>query len=590
LEVFNKMSNQEALTSYIAAFVSELVHTGIRDVVVSPGSRSTPMAMVMAEHPDLRVHINVDERSAAFFGLGMAKASGQPVAILCTSGTAAANYFPTIVEAHYSRVPLVVLTADRPHELRDVGAPQAIDQIHLYGHHVKWFVEMALPEETEEQQRYVRTVCARAATTALAAPAGPVHLNFPFREPLVPNLDREGLFQVSERENGYVMIDRGIPTLASQQLERIGNHLSNYSRGIIVCGSIEQDGFIEAVTTLANHLKFPIIADPLSQLRSGTHDGTNIIDTYDTFLRNEDAKDALKPDVIIRFGAMPVSKALTIFLKENKQADQWVIDSGSGWRDPSLLSSLMLYCGEKEFCQSILEYVEKKSEDDYLIKWRELNSFTKTCLKKIRDVNQLSEGKLFHMLPDILPEGATVFVGNSMPIRDLDTFFHFNHNSIRIMANRGANGIDGTISTALGASTVLQPLYLIVGDLTFFHDLNGLMAAKLYDLNIKIIVINNNGGGIFSFLPQAGYPKNFEKLFGTPLDLQFEHAIKMYNGSYDLITDWEHFTSSFQQNMENVGLSVMEITTIRDINLKEHRDLWNYVSQEISRLLKGDRA
>lgn len=582
------MNNQETLTSYIAAFVAELVHTGITDIVVSPGSRSTPMAMMMAEHPDLRVHINVDERSAAFFALGIAKASSNPVAILCTSGTAAANYYPAIVEAHYSRVPLVVLTADRPHELRDVGAPQAIDQIHLYGQHVKWFVEMALPEETEEMQRYVRTVCARAATTALASPAGPVHLNFPFREPLVPDLDRENLFQARERENGYVSIERGVPILDHHQFERLAEVLKCYSRGVIVCGSIEQDGFIDAVIKLSRQLQFPILADPLSQLRSGKHDGTNIIDTYDTFLRNDDAKEALSPDIILRFGAMPVSKALTIFLKENKEAEQWVIDSGSGWRDPSLLSTSMIYCNEREFCHSLASLIEEKKADDYLKKWTGLNDFTKRTLSNIRDSSQLSEGKLFHLLSDILPEGSTLFVGNSMPIRDLDSFFYFNEKSIRIMANRGANGIDGTISTALGASTVLQPLYLVVGDLTFFHDLNGLIAAKLYQLNIKIIVINNNGGGIFSFLPQASYPKNFEQLFGTPLDLKFEHVVHMYNGSYDLITDWDHFTSSFRRNMENEGLSVMEVTTNRATNLQEHRDLWNFVSREISRLLKGD--
>ncbi|GIN60022.1 2-succinyl-5-enolpyruvyl-6-hydroxy-3-cyclohexene- 1-carboxylate synthase [Robertmurraya siralis] len=582
------MSNQEALTSYIAAFVAELVQAGVTDVVVSPGSRSTPMAMVMAEHPELQVHINVDERSAAFFALGIAKASGKAVGLLCTSGTAAANYYPAVVEAYYSRVPLVILTADRPHELRDVGAPQAIDQIHLYGKHVKWFVEMAIPEKTEEMQSYVRSVCARAAATATLAPAGPVHLNFPFREPLVPNLQQENLFHLEKRGEGYVTIHQGIPTMQRELIEHFGEKLKKYEKGIIVCGSLEEKRFIEAVTRFADQLQFPIIADPLSQLRSGQHDGINIIDTYDTFLRNEDAKKALKPDIIIRFGAMPVSKALTIFLNENKDAEQWVIDSGSGYRDPSLLSTSMIYCSESAFCDDIADYVGKKNSSSFLLKWREINVFTKENLLRIRELPQLSEAKLFHQLSEVLPEGATLFVGNSMPIRDLDSFFHFNKKSIKIMANRGANGIDGTVSTALGASTVLDPLYLVVGDLTFFHDLNGLMAAKLYNLNMKIIVINNNGGGIFSFLPQANHRKNFERLFGTPLDLDFKHVIHMYNGSYELVSDWEHFTSSFLRNMQNNGLSVMEMTTNRDTNLTEHRDLWNFVSREISRFLKGD--
>lgn len=582
------MNHQEALTSYIAAFVSELINNGVEDVVVSPGSRSTPMAMVMAEHPDLRLHIHVDERSAAFFALGIAKGTERPVAILCTSGTAAANYYPAIVEANISRVPLIVLTADRPHELRDVGAPQAIDQIHLYGKHVKWFVEMAPPESTIEMIRYARTVSARAVTTSLQSPSGPVHLNFPFREPLIPQLDREDLFELSERTGRYVSIQSGHLALSDIQFKEIAENLQSYKKGMIICGPIETEGFTEAVLALADKLQFPVLADPLSQLRSGSHDETFIIDTYDTFLKNEKAKQVLKPDVIIRFGAMPVSKPLTLFLKENHDVRQFVVDGGAGWRDPGIVSSEMIYCQEASFCQEVLTYIEEENTEDFFQKWTRVNQLTRTCLAKISELDVLSEGKLFYQLADLLPEGAALFVGNSMPIRDLDTFFHFNRKQIRIMANRGANGIDGVVSTALGAGTSLQPLYLVLGDLTFFHDLNGLIAAKQYRIDINILLINNNGGGIFSFLPQASHPKNFEKLFGTPLDLKFQHAVEMYGGKYDLITDWDHFSSIMNQNKEVSGLKVMEITTNREINIREHRDLWNEVSREISRLLEEE--
>ncbi|MEH7343416.1 2-succinyl-5-enolpyruvyl-6-hydroxy-3-cyclohexene-1-carboxylic-acid synthase [Bacillus sp. JJ1532] len=580
------MNHQEALTSYIAAFVTELVNNGVEDVVVSPGSRSTPMAMVILEHPELRVHIHVDERSAAFFALGIAKASKRPVAILCTSGTAAANYFPAIVEANVSRVPLIVLTADRPHELRDVGAPQAIDQIHLYGKHVKWFVEMAPPENTVEMIRYARTVCARAASTALQSPAGPVHLNFPFREPLIPRLDREDLFEVTERAGGYVGIQPSEWTLSNEQFKELGESIQSYKRGIIVCGPIETEGFKAAVINLAEKLQFPILADPLSQLRSGTHSGAQIIDTYDTILKSDKAKRELKPDVIIRFGALPVSKPLTIFLKENHDVPQFVIDGGAGWRDPGMVSSEMIYCQETRFCQAILPFIKDVKEESFLEKWEKVNQLTRSCLAKIEEVTELSEGKLFYQLANMLPEGAVLFVGNSMPIRDLDTFFHLNDKSIRIMANRGANGIDGVISTALGAGTCLQPLYLVLGDLTFFHDMNGLIAAKQYGIDINILLINNNGGGIFSFLPQASHPKNFEKLFGTPLDLKFQYAVEMYGGQYDLISDWEHFSSVMNQNKDRSGLKVMEITTNREKNISEHRELWDEVSREISRFLE----
>jgi 2-succinyl-5-enolpyruvyl-6-hydroxy-3-cyclohexene-1-carboxylate synthase len=582
------MNHQESLTAYIAAIVSELIFSGVTDVVVSPGSRSTPMAMIMAEHPDLNVHIHVDERSAAFFALGIAKSLNKPVALLCTSGTAAANYFPAIVEARYARVPLIVLTADRPHELREVGAPQAIDQIHLYGKHVKWFSEMALPEKSNEVIRYARTVCARAVSIATSAPSGPVHLNFPFREPLIPKIDGE-LFQLQERPNGYVKVHRGDLTIADEPFQEIAEKLSQTERGIIVCGSIVDDVFPEAVTRLADTLKFPIIADPLSQLRSGKHSLENIVESYDTFLRNDDAKVFLKPDVVLRFGAMPTSKALTIFLKENGSAEQYVIDGGGGWRDPASLSTNMVFCNETLFCEKLITYINEKSTSDFLTDWKKVNQLTKDQMTSLRDITELSEGRLFYQLAEMLPEGATLFVGNSMPIRDLDSFFLTNNKSIKVMANRGANGIDGTVSTALGAALNSQSLYLVLGDLTFFHDLNGLIAAKLYNININIILVNNNGGGIFSFLQQSEHPNNFELLFGTPLGIEFEHAVKMFNGNFTKIKDWDHLGSEMMKAVSSTGINVYELVTNREMNLAEHREFWGFVSREISDFVKGEQ-
>lgn len=582
------MDHQESLTAYIAAFVSELVLTGIKDVVVSPGSRSTPMAMVMAEHPDLNVHIHVDERSAAFFALGIAKASERPVAILCTSGTAAANYFPAIVEARLSRVPIMVLTADRPHELREVGAPQAIDQIHLYGSHVKWFAEMALPENSTEIIRYARTVCARAAAIATQAPSGPVHLNFPFREPLIPKLDQD-LFQMSERSKGYVTVQNGELTISLERFKEIAERLSGKEKGIIVCGNIGDEPFANAVIALAEKLKFPVLADPLSQLRSGYHRLENIVETYDTFLRNDDAKSFLKPEVIIRFGAMPISKALTIFLKENQDADQFVIDGGGGWRDPAALSTDMIFCNETVFCENLLTVLCNNPSSEYLDNWRKVNKLTKENMSSLRDISELSEGRLFYQLADLIPEEATLFIGNSMPIRDIDSFFLTNEKAIKIMANRGANGIDGTVSTALGAALYSKSVYLILGDLTFFHDLNGLIAAKLYNINIHIILINNNGGGIFSFLPQSQHPKHFELLFGTPLNIEFGHAVKMFNGNFTKIENWDHFELEMKNTIDASGINVYEIETNRDRNRDEHREFWHIVSQEISNFVKGER-
>lgn len=582
------MNDQEALTAYTAAFVNELVQTGVCDVVVSPGSRSTPMAMMMAEHPGIRIHIQIDERSAGFFALGMAKTIKKPVALLCTSGTAGANYYPAVIEASYSRIPLIVLTADRPHELREVGAPQAIDQIHLYGKHVKAFFEMPIPEKESSVIRYARMTCARAISTACSQPKGPVHLNFPFREPLIPHLDKVDLFKSEERAERYVHIETGMWTLAEFQLNTIAKKLSQKRNGIIVCGAMDEVEFHHDIIGLSEKLGFPILADPLSQLRSGKIGSPYIIDCYDNFLRNEDTKQYLQPDIILRFGAMPVSKALSIFLKENHHATHIVVDGGSGWRDPSALASEMVYCDEKLFCQSIASQINEDLENPHLQKWSAINEVAKEQMLSVRDITSMDEGKLFAILADILPNNSTLFVGNSMPIRDLDSFFFLNEKSIRVMANRGANGIDGIVSTAMGAAVYSNKMYLVLGDLTFYHDLNGLLAAKLFNIDITIIIINNNGGGIFSFLPQANHPKNFELLFGTPLDINFEHVVKMYNGSYTKVNTWDEFYATLSSEENEKGLSVIEVQTDRELNVIQHRKLWNSVSQEIEKFIKSE--
>jgi len=579
------MNEQEILTTYLADFIQELVFNGVRDVVVSPGSRSTPLAMMIAEHPELTYHINIDERSAAFFALGMAKQTRKPVALLCTSGTAAANYYPAIVEAKISRVPLIVLTADRPHELRDIGAPQTIDQIHLYGKHVKWFVEMSIPDKNEELHYFVRTTAARAVNMSLQAPAGPVHLNFPFREPLIPRLDPSPFGEAKQS----VKSTQGKLILSNGEMERICMELENHQKGLIICGVLDEPEFVQAVLTLSNRLGYPILADPLSQLRSGLHSEESIIDNYDSILKDGKHEEKLFPEVIIRFGAMPISKPLTIFLKKLKNVEHIIVDSGSGWRDPVKMGTQMVHVDEVLFCEGISSRFKQERTSKWLETWQRLNENTRNIVTQtIEDVQDLDEGRVVLELTKLLPNNSTLFVGNSMPIRDVDTFFHNNQKNIRIMANRGANGIDGVVSSAVGASVYADNLFLIIGDLSFFHDLNGLLAAKMHHLNITIIVINNNGGGIFSFLPQAGSSKNFENLFGTPIDIEFEYAVKMYGGNYQKVANWDEFQTSITKAVETSGLNVIEVPTNRDINVQTHRSMWNRVSQEKHHLLTGD--
>jgi 2-succinyl-5-enolpyruvyl-6-hydroxy-3-cyclohexene-1-carboxylate synthase len=582
--------NNDHLTLYVSAFVDELTKVGITDVIVSPGSRSTPFAIVMAEHPDIKVHMNIDERSAAFFALGIAKAKRKPVALLCTSGTAVANYLPAIVEAYYARVPLIVLTADRPHELRDVGAPQAIDQLNIYGKHAKWFVEMALPEGSKEMLRYARTMAARAAAIAMTAPAGPVHLNFPLREPLVPNVTEQTWTQIERKEPSYIQVSIGKRTLEREQFQFIYERLAGIEKGLIICGEIDKPHFAEVVVKLAETLNYPILADPLSHLRSGVHSKEYIVESYDAILKNETAMRTLMPEVIIRFGAMPVSKPLTLMLKNNTAIEQIVVDGDGGWREPTLNASYMIHCDETDFCNQLVELAQpKKKQSDWAKLWQDVNKMAKTALLEAGKDEEMFEGKVFIELAQLLPEKSILFVGNSMPIRDADTFFMATDKNIRIMANRGANGIDGVVSSALGASVTGDPLVLVIGDLSFYHDLNGLLAAKLHQLNATIIVINNNGGGIFSFLPQAKHEKHFEALFGTPTNLQFEHVVRMYDGNYAKADTWDKFRESVANSFSTAGLHVIEVCTSRQENVKKHRQLWENVSLEISKLLQKGR-
>ncbi len=588
------MNENNALTTYVASFIDELVRVGVTTAVISPGSRSTPMAILMAEHPKMDVYVNIDERSAAFFALGIAKEKKTPVAILCTSGTAAANYYPAIVEASISRVPLLVLTADRPHELRDVGAPQAIDQIHIYGKYAKWFVEMALPEDTNEMIKYARTMAARATGKSLTAPAGPVHLNFPFREPLIPNIDADNLWNRGAFNNPkHVNVLIGRPAIDESHSSYLFEFFSSYEKGVIICGEQVSEEFSEYITKVASLFGFPILADPLSQLRSGSHSKEYIIDCYDTFLRNQEFTKTYQPDIIIRFGAMPISKALLQYVKANEGCKQIVIDSDGGWREPTLSASEMVYCDEVEFCKGMLALGQNKdiAKTNWTNDWILINEITKSELMSIQNEEILAEGKVIVELKRLLSTNSTLFIGNSMPIRDVDSFFTNTEKALKIMANRGANGIDGTISTALGVSaSSSNRLVLVIGDLTFFHDLNGLLAAKQYSIPITIVLINNNGGGIFSFLPQAKEEKHFETLFGTPLDLDFEHVVKMYGGNFTRINTWESFARALLLADEKQGISVIEVPSVREENVTIHRTLWNRVSQEISNfIIKSDK-
>ncbi|VBB06116.1 menaquinone biosynthesis protein mend [Lucifera butyrica] len=584
------MTQGKGIANYIGAFVDELVRCGVNQAVISPGSRSTPLALLMAEHPGMKVWMHIDERSAAFFALGMAKAQRKPVALVCSSGTAVANYLPAVVEAAQARVPLLALTADRPPELRAVGAPQTIDQIGIFGHFVKLFVEMSVPDDSPELLQYARSVAARASAMALAGPSGPVHLNFPLREPLLPDLSIDGMFRESGRggQDCYTRILTGPRYLEPEAGKSLAKQLQGMEKGLIICGPHDDPALASAVVSLAERLQYPVLADPLSQVRSGAHDKRWIVETYDSFLRDPDVVDRLTPEVVIRFGAMPVSKALLFYLKGLPLCRQIVVDEELGWRDPTLMATDMIYAGVVPFCRELNHWLDSLAagspqESSWAQKWLAVNELTRKELYNQGKSEALFEGRVFIELGETLPAAATLFVGNSMPVRDLDTFFFCNDRNIRILANRGANGIDGVVSTALGVAASDNPLVLVIGDLSFYHDLNGLLAAKLHGLNATVIVINNDGGGIFSFLPQARLPQHFEKLFGTPLGLDFKAVAEMYHGEFSRVRSWEEFRQTLQHCLAAKGLKIIEIPTNRADNVQRHREIWQAVSHIASR-------
>ncbi|HEY1296310.1 MAG TPA: 2-succinyl-5-enolpyruvyl-6-hydroxy-3-cyclohexene-1-carboxylic-acid synthase [Chloroflexota bacterium] len=573
-----------ALGSAVGTFVSALAGAGIKHVCACPGSRSTPLAIVLAREPRIKLWMHLDERSAAYFGLGLARTLREPVALLATSGTATANFFPAVVEATLSRVPLVVLTADRPHELRDNGAAQTIDQIHLYGQHVKWFFDLPEPDGSQLQLRHLAALAARAVSTALGEPPGPVHLNWPFRDPLVPALPSESASSHLER----VRVSH--PRLAPSRdaVDDLAVTLRNRARGLIVIGPHDDPDLAEPVTRLAARLGYPMLVDALSNLRHGSHDRSQIIDTYDAFLRDPATADQLTPDLILRIGAIPTSKPLLQFLEAQSPVSvrHIVIDPG-GWRDPSSHATDFLHVDPGLLCAALSDAVHPAEPDpEWGSAWRSTNVAARRAIDDYYGADQeLSEGKVFAELGDLLPEGAIVYAGNSMPVRDMDSFLAQSDAQLRCLSNRGANGIDGVVSSALGASAARNgPVVLVIGDISFYHDLNGLLASDRHALDLLVVLVNNDGGGIFSFLPQAdteGIEGDFELLFGTPHGLNFQPFVEGYGGRFVRVDDWSDFQSAVADGLARGGLQVIEVPTNRQDNVVQHRAVWRAVAEAL---------
>ncbi len=548
----------------------ELAKSGVTAACLSPGSRSTPLTVAIADHPDIEVFSILDERSAAFFALGRGRRTGEPTAIVCTSGTAAANFHPAVIEANQARVPLVVLTADRPPELHDSGANQTVDQQGLYGDAVRFDRTLPEPEPTARKLRSVRTTVDRAVAAATGVPAGPVHLNCPFRKPLepvdVPGDVPDGLAErapmaVEGRDGPFVETARGRPELADAAIRDVVADVERTDRGLLVAGprdpSMDDAG---SIVDLAAATGFPILADPLSGLRFGEHcdrDDVTVCGGYDSYL--DVADDWPAPEVVLRVGASPTSKVLRHYLRD-QATRQLVVDPAGDWREAEFTATDLVVADPSRLARAITERLGDGEHGDA---YRErFETAEREYWELVADARETEtfEGNILADVVERAPDPATVFVSNSMPVRDVDRFGRPRTAGLTVLANRGASGIDGITSTALGAGSATDdPLVLVTGDLAYYHDMNGLLSIARCGVDATIVLINNDGGGIFHLLPIEEFDPPFTEQFKTPHGLDFEPTGDLYGLAFQRVTPGESFQQAFDESVASDGTQVIEV-------------------------------
>jgi 2-succinyl-5-enolpyruvyl-6-hydroxy-3-cyclohexene-1-carboxylate synthase len=575
----------------LRAVAEALLEGGVRDVVICPGSRSTPLALALRSDTRLRPWIHIDERAGAFFALGMSAVSRRPTAILTTSGTAAMELAPAVVEARYARLPLIAVTADRPPEARERGMPQTIDQDHLFGRFAKWFVELPVPEAGQGAASHVHGLVARAVAVAGAAPQGPVHVNAPFREPLVPDgvLGSSGGTAVGGPADGAAL--SGDRRLSDADLAQLASRVAAARRGVIVCGPIDLVGFPAAVARLAAATGVPILADALSNVRFGSHDRSAVIARADALVRAPGFASGHAPDLVLRFGGTPTSRALLEWIAASG-AEQIAVDDG-GWTEPVGLPLTMVAAEPVGLALALAASVARRTDPPaapaWLRSWRTADDAAAAAtVAWLDDLSEPFEGQVFEILGSVLPDGAVLLAGNSMPVRDLEAFLGTGVQRLRCLGNRGANGIDGLVSTALGMAAVADgPVVAVVGDIAFLHDLNALVAARRHGLSATIVVVNNDGGGIFSFLPQAattrpevGLPEHFEELFGTPHGLDLGPLVQALGAEHRGVGSAD-LASAVPESIGRPGLQVLEVRTERTRNAELHRALQAAVARAV---------
>jgi 2-succinyl-5-enolpyruvyl-6-hydroxy-3-cyclohexene-1-carboxylate synthase len=570
-------------TALASALAEELARSGVEHACVAPGSRSAPLALALWHEPGIRVWSHVDERCAAFFALGIAQRSRHPAVVLTTSGTAAANAHPAIAEASEARVPLILISADRPPRLRGRGAGQTIDQLKLFGSSVRWFCELGVHAADDAGLLHFRSIAARAVAEACDSPPGPVHLNVPLEEPLAPTPDEDvtvaGLAAEGRPSGAPLTSVRRAPRSPTAEiLAAVTEAIADNPHGLIVAGRQPDPELAGAVTALARAASYPVLAEPTSQLRAGAHDRELIVAAYDAILRQP--PERLRPDLVLRFGDMATSKPLREWLADNRGCRQLVVDPDGAWNEPTGSADEILRVDPRTLCDDLAGILPRRADDEWVESWLGVGGAAEGAIEDFMDslAEELFEPRVHRELASLLPGGSTVYVASSMPVRDLETFFPVTATPLRFLANRGANGIDGLVSSGLGAAVAgTGRTFVLVGDLGLYHDMNGLLAIKRLGVEATIVVLDNGGGAIFDFLPIAAFPDGYEQLFATPTGLELGKVADLYELPFTRLRSHAELGDA----LTDPGL--VEIPLDRARNVELHRQLFARVAEAVSR-------
>ena len=558
-------------TLWSSHLTETLYRCGLRHVVISPGSRSTPLTVAFSAHQGIDAIPVLDERSSGFFALGLARQTHKPVALVCTSGTAGANYFPAVIEASEARVPLLVLTADRPPELRDCGAGQTINQIRLYGGFPVFQEEMEIPSPEAQALGSMKTGLVHAFSEAFN---GPVHLNCPFRDPLPPIEDGSVCpVEIEETFFDDICVSPRPPKPQRKAIQVSTN------RGIIICGTDSPENpltYCEAVAQLSEASGWPVLADGLSSVRNFASLQKRLIITYDTLLRNASLRESLKPDQVIALGPLPTSKELRSWLTEAKGTMYHIHSTGKNL-DPTGTVERVLDVAVSEVlsCFKFLQPVDSAYSDEWLNSDSPVRKAFEETFKQ--PAAQNFEGSVARLLPEVLPNETPIFVASSMPVRDVEYFWPANNKHFRVYASRGANGIDGTLSTALGVAYGNKPSILLTGDLAFLHDSNGLFIRPKFKGHLTVILINNEGGGIFNHLPISQFEPPFEEFFATPQNVDFKPLVESAGCTYQKLSSISELANHLNP-LPQTGIRVIEIESDRKKDSEFRRELFNSIN------------